>query len=78
MHVLQLLLLFFSGGSKELFKFEDIEVFRASTGASSVMIARQAEWNCSIFRKEGKLPLYDVIKAYLIYVGTGPCGHLVL
>ena len=32
------------------------------------MIARQAEWNCSIFRKEGKLPLYDVIRAYLTYV----------
>ena len=48
-------------------------MFRASTGASSVMIARQAEWNCSIFRKEGKLPLYDVIKAYLIYVGTELC-----
>ncbi|KAK7115278.1 tRNA-dihydrouridine(20) synthase [NAD(P)+]-like [Littorina saxatilis] len=56
-----------NGGSKEIFEFGDIERFRMATGASSVMIARRAEWNCSIFRKEGKLPLYDVIKAYLTY-----------
>lgn len=31
------------------------------------MLARTAEWNCSVFRKEGKLPLDDVIKAYLRY-----------
>ncbi|XP_076448991.1 tRNA-dihydrouridine(20) synthase [NAD(P)+]-like [Babylonia areolata] len=56
-----------NGGSKEIIQHEDIEQFRKAAGASSVMIARQAEWNCSIFRKEGKLPLYDVIKAYLKY-----------
>lgn len=31
------------------------------------MIARAAQWNCSIFRKEGLLPIDDVIKAYLKY-----------
>lgn len=31
------------------------------------MIARAAEWNCSIFRKEGRIPLDDVIVAYLKY-----------
>ena len=56
-----------------MFKFEDIEVFRLSTGAASVMVARQAQWNCSIFRKEGKLPLFDVVKAYLIYVSAELC-----
>lgn len=29
------------------------------------MIARAAEWNCSIFRKEGLLPMDTVIKEYL-------------
>jgi len=31
------------------------------------MLARAAEWNCSVFRKEGLLPMEDVIKAYLKY-----------
>ena len=29
------------------------------------MIARAAEWNCSIFRSEGMLPIEDLIRAYL-------------
>lgn len=57
----------FSGGSKEMQSREDIEAFRKETNASSVMIARAAEWNCSIFRKEGRLRLVDVIPAYLRY-----------
>jgi len=31
------------------------------------MLARAAQWNCSVFRKEGALPMEDVIKAYLKY-----------
>lgn len=31
------------------------------------MLARAAEWNCSVFRKEGPLPMEDVIKSYLKY-----------
>ncbi|XP_034251715.1 tRNA-dihydrouridine(20) synthase [NAD(P)+]-like [Thrips palmi] len=54
-----------NGGSKEILCFEDIEKFRTDTGCSSVMVARAAEWNVSIFRKEGLLPLDDVIKKYL-------------
>lgn len=57
-----------SGGSGEIDSYDDIEKFRQKTGASSVMLARQAEWNCSIFRKEGKLPLDDVIEKYIKYV----------
>lgn len=56
-----------SGGSKEISRYEDIELFRKETQASSVMIARAAEWDCSVFRKEGKLPLDTVISAYLRY-----------
>ncbi len=40
------------------------------TGASSVMIAREAQWNPSIFCKNGKEPIEDVIKKYLKYVST--------
>uniref|UniRef100_A0A1B6CGX9 DUS-like FMN-binding domain-containing protein n=1 Tax=Clastoptera arizonana TaxID=38151 RepID=A0A1B6CGX9_9HEMI len=56
-----------NGGSKEIECFEDIDKFRRATGCSSVMIARSAEWNCSIFRKQGKLPLDEVIISYLHY-----------
>nr|XP_018899907.1 PREDICTED: tRNA-dihydrouridine(20) synthase [NAD(P)+]-like [Bemisia tabaci] len=56
-----------NGGSKEIETFSDFEKFKTATGCSSVMVARAAEWNCSIFRPEGKLPLTDVIKAYLHY-----------
>ena len=42
-----------NGGSKEIEKFQDILKFKELTGASSVMVARAAEWNVSIFRKRG-------------------------
>lgn len=54
-----------SGGSKEILCYDDIEKFRQSCGSSSVMIARAAEWNTSVFRREGKLPVKDVVKEYL-------------
>jgi tRNA-dihydrouridine synthase 2 len=57
----------YSGGSKEIERYEDIAKFREETGCSSVMLARAAQWNCSIFRPEGLLPLDDVIAAYLCY-----------
>uniref|UniRef100_T1JM82 DUS-like FMN-binding domain-containing protein n=1 Tax=Strigamia maritima TaxID=126957 RepID=T1JM82_STRMM len=56
-----------NGGSKEIVEYDDIEKFRKVTGSTSVMIARTAQWNCSIFRKEGKLPLDEVIKSLLKY-----------
>lgn len=31
------------------------------------MLARAAEWNCSIFKKSGKLPIETVIREYLKY-----------
>ncbi|XP_052816141.1 tRNA-dihydrouridine(20) synthase [NAD(P)+]-like [Mya arenaria] len=54
-----------NGGSKEILNHEDIAKFKEATGASSVMIARAAEWNTSIFRKQGILPVKDVVKEYL-------------
>jgi len=47
--------------------FEDIAKFKSATGCSSVMIARAAEKNCSIFKREGKLEPTTVIKNYLHY-----------
>lgn len=54
-----------NGGSKEMSNYEEIMKFKKVTGASSVMIARSAQWNCSIFCKDGPLPIDDVIKEYL-------------
>ncbi|XP_014238498.1 tRNA-dihydrouridine(20) synthase [NAD(P)+]-like [Trichogramma pretiosum] len=54
-----------NGGSKEIEKYKDILQFKKDTGCSSVMIARAAEWNCSIFRSAGLLPIDEVIKSYL-------------
>lgn len=56
-----------NGGSKEIETFEDIIHFKKKTKCSSVMIARAAEWNVSVFSQCGKKPLDDVIKAYLKY-----------
>lgn len=54
----------YSGGSKEISCYEDIEKFRRETGTSSVMIARVAMWNCSILRPEGRLPIDTVVSVY--------------
>jgi tRNA-dihydrouridine synthase 2 len=55
-----------NGGSKEIEKHSDIYVYKEKCGATSIMLARAAEWNVSIFRKQGMLPLMDVINKYLI------------
>lgn len=44
-----------NGGSRDIETYKDILKFRNDCGTTSVMIARAAEWNVSIFRKEGKL-----------------------
>ena len=63
------LLICCSGGSKDqITSYPDIEKFRLKTGASSVMIAREAQWDMSIFRKEGRLPQDELIRDYLKYV----------
>ena len=43
----------------------DIYEFKKECSVSSVMVARAAEWNPSIFRTEGKLDVHTVIKQYL-------------
>ncbi|CAM6127752.1 unnamed protein product [Calypogeia fissa] len=49
----------------DIFEYADFERLRQSTGAASVMVARAACWNPSVFRKEGKLPYEDVKMEYL-------------
>ena len=54
-----------NGGSLDIASHADIEPFRVLTGASSVMIARAAQWNLSVFRKGGALPQTEVAKEYM-------------
>ncbi|KAI3371356.1 hypothetical protein L3Q82_023552, partial [Scortum barcoo] len=48
-------------------ELSDIEKFREATGATSVMLARAAMWNASVFSKQGPLPLEKVMEEYLKY-----------
>uniref|UniRef100_H3AAB6 Dihydrouridine synthase 2 n=1 Tax=Latimeria chalumnae TaxID=7897 RepID=H3AAB6_LATCH len=57
-----------NGGSHDHIKeFPDIDSFQQATNAASVMLARAAMWNPSIFRKEGLQPLETVIRKYIKY-----------
>uniref|UniRef100_A0A4W6EHK9 Dihydrouridine synthase 2 n=1 Tax=Lates calcarifer TaxID=8187 RepID=A0A4W6EHK9_LATCA len=57
-----------NGGSLDLVKTNtDIEEFRKATGASSVMLARAAMWNPSVFSSQGLLPVETVMEEYLKY-----------
>ncbi|RWS22532.1 tRNA-dihydrouridine(20) synthase-like [NAD(P)+] [Leptotrombidium deliense] len=56
-----------NGGSAEIQKYSDIRDFKLKTHCSSVMLSRAAENNCSIFRKEGIVPLDSIIPMYLKY-----------
>ncbi|XP_041446048.1 tRNA-dihydrouridine(20) synthase [NAD(P)+]-like isoform X2 [Xenopus laevis] len=57
-----------NGGSQELIRqFQDIHAFRSATSTSSVMLARAAMWNPSVFRQEGLLPVETVIRDYIVY-----------
>jgi len=47
--------------------YEGLRTFWKESGASSVMVARAAEWNTSVFRKEGKEDIMMVIDKYLGY-----------
>ncbi|KAI3906170.1 hypothetical protein MKW92_044379 [Papaver armeniacum] len=49
----------------DVFEYEDFQRIKAATGASSVMVARGALWNASIFSPEGKLPWEEVKREYV-------------
>lgn len=54
-----------NGGSNEIKCHDDIIRFRDSCGVSSVMIARAAQTNVSVFRRDQPLPLDELIREYL-------------
>ncbi|KAI1303572.1 tRNA-dihydrouridine(20) synthase [NAD(P)+]-like [Halotydeus destructor] len=56
-----------NGGSGDFSSREDIIKFKHLTGASSVMVARAAEKNVSVFRTEGPVELEEVIREHLKY-----------
>ncbi|KAK4416392.1 tRNA-dihydrouridine(20) synthase [NAD(P)+]-like [Sesamum alatum] len=49
----------------DVFEYEDFERIKVATGASSVMVARGALWNASMFSPKGKLPWEDVKREYV-------------
>ena len=59
-----------SGGSGDISCYNDIARFRRSTSCSSVMLARAAQWNPSVFSREGIRPIADVICEYIRYVSV--------
>ena len=42
-----------------------MNALQTKTGAASVMVARAAQWNMSVFRQAGLLRIDDVITEYL-------------
>ncbi|KAK9761444.1 tRNA-dihydrouridine synthase 2 [Basidiobolus ranarum] len=49
----------------DIFKYEDIARVKEMTNVSSVMIARGAQQNVSVFRKEGPIPIRDIMVQYI-------------
>ncbi|KAG6646908.1 hypothetical protein I3843_07G040600 [Carya illinoinensis] len=49
----------------DVFKYDDFQCIKDATGASSVMVARGALWNASIFSPLGKVPWEDVKREYI-------------
>eukprot|EP00854_Cymbomonas_tetramitiformis_P000679 gene679-1134_t len=49
----------------DVFEHGDFERLRNDTGAVAAMTARGAQWNASIFRHEGLLPLWQVKQDYV-------------
>lgn len=47
--------------------YAGIHAFWKESKAASVMIARAAEWNPSVFRPEGKVDIYKIVDQYLDY-----------
>ncbi|CAO3574587.1 unnamed protein product [Mortierella alpina] len=49
----------------DVMKYSDMARVRELSGATGVMIARGAQANVSVFRKEGRLPTLDVVRQYI-------------
>ena len=60
----------------DVFSYSDVARVRLATGAAGVMIARGAQWNPSIFRPAGFLPLEEVKKVSTCGRRAGRSGGL--
>ncbi|KAI1317272.1 hypothetical protein EDD11_008760 [Mortierella claussenii] len=49
----------------DVWEYQHLDKLQELTGAKAVMFARRAEANVSIFRKEGPLPLNEIVTTYL-------------
>ncbi|KAG9324122.1 hypothetical protein KVV02_003368 [Mortierella alpina] len=49
----------------DVMKYSDMARVRELSGATGVMIARGAQANVSVFRKEGRLPTLDMVRQYI-------------
>ncbi|KAF9956514.1 tRNA-dihydrouridine(20) synthase [NAD(P)+]-like, partial [Mortierella alpina] len=49
----------------DVMKYSDMARVRELSGATGVMIARGAQANISVFRKEGRLPTLDMVRQYI-------------
>ncbi|GKU94978.1 hypothetical protein SLEP1_g8396 [Rubroshorea leprosula] len=49
----------------DVFEYDDFQRIKIATGASSVMVARGALWNASIFSPKGKVHWEDVKREYV-------------
>ncbi|XP_047149954.1 tRNA-dihydrouridine(20) synthase [NAD(P)+]-like isoform X1 [Vigna umbellata] len=49
----------------DVFEYDDFERIKSATGATSVMVARGALWNASMFLPEGKVSHEDVKREYI-------------
>jgi tRNA-dihydrouridine synthase len=50
----------------DVFRPADFDKYQRLTHATGgVMVARGAQWNCSVFRSAGMLPIYDVARRYV-------------
>lgn len=66
-----------NGGSREIDKYADIAKFRDACGVDSVMIARAAQYNVSIFRKEGSISqLFESPKLRMIILSVSRLASL--
>ncbi|XP_028783936.1 tRNA-dihydrouridine(20) synthase [NAD(P)+]-like isoform X2 [Neltuma alba] len=49
----------------DVFEYNDFKRIKSATGASSVMVARGALWNASVFSPEGKVSCEEVKREYI-------------
>ncbi|EGD74073.1 tRNA-dihydrouridine synthase [Salpingoeca rosetta] len=55
-----------NGGSLDFKNYSEAHAWMEKTGCDSLMIARAAQNNLSVFRKEGTLPQVDVAREYML------------